>query len=156
MIPKKVSDSVTEQIQIIMPHHINPSGRLFGGKLVQWIDIVGAVVARRHCQCNVITVAIDNLQFKAGAYLNDLIVLIGRITHVGETSMEVRVDTYVEDLKGMRRVINRAYLIFVALDDDSRPISVPDLIIESESEIAEWESGEKRRCLRQQRRKDGF
>ena len=60
MEPKRVSDSCTEQVQIIMPSHINGTNRLFGGQLVQWIDVVAAVVARRHSGRNVITVAIDN------------------------------------------------------------------------------------------------
>ena len=107
--PKRVADSRTEQIQILMPEHINGAGRLFGGKLVEWIDVVAGVVARRHSGHNVITAAIDNLQFKEGAYVNNTLVLIGRITHVGRTSMEVRVDTYVEGLDGMRKAVNRAY-----------------------------------------------
>ena len=91
--PKRVQDSRTEQIQILMPEHINGAGRLFGGKLVEWIDVVAGVVARRHSGSNVITAAIDNLQFKEGAYVNNTLVLVGRVTHVGRTSMEVRVDT---------------------------------------------------------------
>ena len=120
---KRVADSRTEQIQILMPEHINGAGRLFGGKLVEWIDVVAGVVARRHSGHNVITAAIDNLQFKAGAYVNNTLVLIGRITHVGHTSMEVRVDTYVEQLDGMRTVVNRAYLVLVALDEKEQPVS---------------------------------
>ena len=71
MEPKRVSDSLTEQVQILMPSHINGADRLFGGQLVEWIDVVAAVVARRHSGCNVITAAIDNLQFKAGAFMNN-------------------------------------------------------------------------------------
>ena len=82
---KHVEDSLTEQVQILMPHHSNGQNRLFGGQLVQWIDIVAAVVARRHSGYNVTTVAMDNLQFKVPAYINDTLVLIGRITHVGRT-----------------------------------------------------------------------
>ena len=156
MEPKRVDDSITEQIQILMPMHINGAERLFGGQLVQWIDVVAAVVARRHSERNVITAAIDNLQFKAGAYINNTLVLIGRITYVGKTSMEVRVDTYVEELTGVRKVVNRAYLVIVALDDDGNPTEVPGLLIENESERAEWESGEKRHDLRHQRRKEGY
>ena len=118
MDAKRVRDSFTEQVQILMPSHINGTDRLFGGQLVQWIDVVAAVVARRHSGRNVITAAIDNLQFKAGAFINNTLVLIGRITYVGRTSMEVRVDTYVEDLSGIRKVVNRAYLVLVALDDE--------------------------------------
>ena len=153
---KRVEDSITEQIQILMPMHINGTGRLFGGKLMEWIDIVGGVVARRHSECNVITAAIDNLQFKEGAYENDTLVLIGHLTYVGSTSMEVRVDTYVEDLSGMRKPINRAYLVLVALDETGNPTKVPRLIVETESEKAEWDGGRKRTKLRKLRRTEGF
>lgn len=156
MEPKRVSDSITEQVQILMPIHINGAERLFGGQLVEWIDVVAAVVARRHSGRNVITAAIDNLQFKAGAYINNTLVLIGRITHIGNTSMEVRVDTYVEDLSGMRKVVNRAYLVMVALDEFGNPTRVPSLILETESERAEWEAGKKRHALRNKRRKEGY
>ena len=67
LVYKKVSDSKTEQIQILMPEHINGFNRLFGGKLMEWIDVVAAVVARRHSGCNVTTASVDNLQFKAAA-----------------------------------------------------------------------------------------
>ncbi|MDF2610681.1 MAG: thioesterase superfamily protein [Lachnospiraceae bacterium] len=153
---KRVEDSRAEQIQILMPIHINGKGRLFGGKLVEWIDIVGGVVARRHCECNVITAAIDNLQFKEGAFLNDTLVLVGRLTYVGNTSMEVRIDTYVEDLGGIRKPINRAYLVFVALGEDERPVRVPRLILENESEKAEWQGALKRNELRRTRRIEGY
>ena len=153
---KGVAESQTEQIQILMPEHINGAGRLFGGKLVEWIDVVAGVGARRHSGCNVITAAIDNLQFKAGAYVNDTLVLIGRVTHVGHTSMEVRVDTYVESLSGTRSVVNRAYLVLVALDEEGNPTSVPSLRLETESERAEWDAGERRRDLRKIRRLEGY
>ncbi len=153
---KSVSASRTEQIQILMPEHINGAGRLFGGKLVEWIDVVASVAARRHSGCNVITAAIDNLQFKAGAYVNDTLVLIGRLTHVGRTSMEVRVDTYVESLDGTRSVVNRAYLVLVALDGQGRPTPVPGLLLENESERAEWDAGERRQALRKSRRQEGY
>lgn len=153
---KRVEDSRTEQVQLLMPSHINGTSRLFGGKLLEWIDVVAGVTARRHSECNVITAAIDNLQFKAGAYVNDTLVLIGRITYVGNSSMEVRVDTYAEDLSGIRRPINRAYLVMVALDKEEKPVRVPRLIIESEAQKAEWEGGIKRNELRRVRRMEGY
>jgi acyl-CoA hydrolase len=156
MDAKHVSDSLTEQVQIIMPMHSNGANRLFGGQLVEWIDIVASVVARRHSACNVTTAAIDNLHFKEGAYINNTLVLIGRITYVGKTSMEIRVDTYVEDLSGIRKVVNRAYLVMVAIDVSGQPAEVPKLILESESEIAEWEAGMRRHDLRNSRRKEGY
>ena len=153
---KRVEDSRTEQTYLVMHRHINGYGRLFGGQLMQWIDEMAGIVSKRHAGMETTTASIDNLNFKAAAFLNDMVVLIGRITYVGRTSMEVRVDTYVEDLEGMRRVINRAYLVMVALDPEGRPRKVPRLAGEAGSEKAEWESGQKRYLLRQQRRKEGF
>mgnify|MGYP000353510403 FL=1 len=157
MKAKRVADSITEQVHIIRPSHISGNNRLFGGQLLSWIDEVSAVTARRHSEHNVITAAIDNLQFKSPVYIDNILVLIGRITYVGTTSMEVRVDTYVEDhLTGMRRVVNRAYLVMVALDENGNPTEVPRLIIENESEKAEWEAGLKRYQLRKERGKEGY
>ena len=153
---KRVSDSLTEQIYLLMHRHINGYGRLFGGQLMQWIDEIAGIVSMRHSGGRITTACIDNLNFKAGAYLNDTIVLIGRITYVGKSSMEVRVDTYVEDLHGMRRVINRAYVVIVAIDEQGHAVEVPGLILETESERAEWEAGKRRYDLRKQRRKEGF
>ncbi len=153
---KKVSESRTEQIQILMPEHINGFNRLFGGRLMEWIDVVAAVVARRHSGHNVTTASIDNLQFKAAAYVNSTIFLSGQITYVGKTSMEVRVTTYVEKLNGMRHMINRAYLVLVALDENDLPAEVPGLTLETEEEQLEWEAGKKRSELRKQRRLEAF
>ena len=149
---KHVWESRTEQIQILMPEHINGYDRLFGGKLVEWIDIVAAVVARRHSNKNVTTVTIDNLHFKSPARVNSTLVLIGTITYVGHTSMEVRVDTFVEPLQGEKHLINRAYLVMVALDENDNPASVPQLIVDNEEEQSEWDAGARRRELRKSRK----
>ena len=149
---KRVSDSFTEQIQIVMPGQINGFDRLFGGKLVEWMDVVAAVVARRHSGCNVTTASIDRLQFKAPAYANDTMVLQGRITYVGNTSMEVRVNAFTESLGGEKKLVNTAFFIMVALDQDEHPVRVPRLILENEEEEAEFLAAEKR----QQIRKSGY
>lgn len=153
---KRISDSETEQIQILMPGHINGYQRLFGGKLMEWIDVVAGVVARRHSCREVTTAAVDNLQFKKSAHVNSTIVLNGRITYVGRTSMEVRVDTYIETLAGERTHINRAYLVMVALDEEEQPAVVPEIILETDEDKAEWEAGKRRSELRKQRRAEGY
>ncbi len=153
---KKVSDSLIEQVYQIRPEHLNGAGRLFGGRLMEWIDEAAGLVGIRHAQSNVITASVDNLKFIRGAYQNDLVVLIGKLTYVGNSSMEVRVDTYVESLDGIRKPINRAYVTVVAVDGNGKPMKVPGLISESESEKAEWEAGIKRREMRRQRKEEGF
>ena len=120
-VEKRAEDSRTEQTYLIMHRHINGYGRLFGGQLMQWIDEIAGIVSKRHAGTEVTTAAIDNLNFKAGAYLNDTVVLIGRLTYVGSSSMEVRVDTYVEALDGTRRMINRAYVVMVSIDTQEIP-----------------------------------
>ena len=148
MTQKKVSDSYTEQVQILTQANLNGFNRLFGGQLMEWIDIVAAVVARRHSERNVTTVMVEKLEFKKAAHANDTVVLTGHIVYTGKTSMEVCVNTYVEELNGEKCLINKAYLVMVALDEHERPTEVPRLIVETDEEKEEWEQAEKRRELR--------
>lgn len=156
MTPKRISDSYTEQVQILTPAVMNGVGRLFGGQLMQWIDVVAGVVARRHSGCNVTTAAVDSLQFTAPAYSDDMVVLTGQLTYVGSSSMEVCVRTYVETLAGERSQINTAYMVMVALDKQDRPTPVPPLELVDDEQRHEWESGLRRNALRKQRRKEAF
>lgn len=145
-----MEQSYTEQIQIIMPGDINGANRLFGGKLMEWIDVVAAVVARRHSGYDVTTARVDTLEFTAPAHVNETLALNGRITHVGRTSMEVRVDTFIEALDGKRMPINRAYLILVAIDENEQPVEVPRLRLNTYEEKMEFENGVKRKELRKE------
>lgn len=145
---KRVSESKTLHTEIVMSSHVNGAGRLFGGLLMQWIDVVAAVVARRHSQMDVITASISSLEFKAPAHLNDTIELVGQIVYAGRTSMEVRVDTYVESLSRRRTHVNRAYLTMVALDENGRPAPVPALIPETTEDKEEYHAAEARRNAR--------
>ena len=154
---RKVSESQVEIVRIVRPHPLNSSGRLFGGVLMQWLDEAAGMVAMRHTRSNVITASVDNLRFIHGAYNGEMVVIIGKVTYVGTTSLEVRLDTYVEHLEnGMRHLINRAYFTMVALDENDRPMPVPHLKLETEAERAEWEAGKKRREMRTRRKEEGF
>ena len=134
---KYVRDSYTEHVQILSQSSLNGYKRLFGGRLMEWIDVVAGVVARRHSNRNVTTAAVDNLRFEGPAYGNETIVLCGYITYTGRTSMEVCVRTYVEELNGHKRLINVAYLVMVALEEERR----------------EWEAAVERTRLRKERRR---
>lgn len=151
---KRVSESRTEQVQILSQGSLNGYKRLFGGKLMEWIDVVAAVTARRHSGRNVTTAAVDSLEFREAAYANDTLVIIGYITYTGNTSMEICVKTYVESLDGTRRLINKAYVIMVALDENERPTHVPGLILETEEEKREWEQALQRKAERSRRKKE--
>ena len=153
---KTVAESRSTQVHILMPGDLNGYGRLFGGQLMEWIDVVAAVVARRHSGCNVTTASVDHLEFQAPAQANDTVVLEGCMTCVGTTSMEVRVDTFVEELGGRRHRVNRAYLVLVALNKDQKPVPVPQLTLETEEEYAEWDAGMRRRALRKLRQRENY
>ena len=151
---KRVDDSRVETVHIVRPNHLNGANRLFGGILMQWIDEVAGIVAKRHSMTNVITASVDNLTFLKGAYQNEMVVIKGKLTWVGSSSMEVCVDTYVENCHGERNRINNAHFMMVALDENDKPVSVPRLILETEDEKLAWEHGEQRRLIRTQRKKD--
>ncbi len=153
---KRVSDSYTEQVQILTPANLNGYRRLFGGQLMAWIDVVAAVVARRHSGRNVTTAVVDTLRFEEAARSNDTILLTGKITFVGTTSMEVCVKSYVEELNGTRRQINTAYVVLVALDENEKSVPVPSLILETEEEKAEFLAGKKRKELRHNRQSENY
>jgi len=152
-----VKDSETESTHLLIPRNLNAAGRLYGGQLLEWLDETAGIVAIRHCGGKVVTVSIDNMDFKAGAKCGDMVYIHAYLTSVGRTSMEVRLDSYVEDAEdGMRHMINTAYFVMVAIDDEGKPCPVPRLQATNTSEEAAQEAGKRRQELRKMRRKEGF
>lgn len=156
MPAKTAADSRTEISHFVMAGDINGYGRLFGGVLMSWIDECAGLCAWRHCQGWVTTACCDSMVFKKPAFVGDVIVLIGTLTYVGTSSMEVRVDTYVEKSDGNRYPINRAYEVLVAVNEDGTSRRVPRLLIRGAEEQAEWEGGLKRSRMRKTRREEGY
>ena len=156
--PKRsVEFSQVENVYVIRYENINPTGRLFGGQLVSWIDEVAGACASRHTGLAVTTASIDNLTFKRGAYLADRLVLLGRMTFVGRTSCEVRVDSFIEDKDGYRHIINRAFLTYVAIDEKGTPLPIPyGLEVNTTAEMARWDGAVLRRNNRKSRKDIGF
>ena len=142
----------TSNVQIVMASHVNGANRLFGGKLMEWIDIAAAVEARRHAHNDVTLAAVDALEFIAPVHMNDTIVLQAEVTWTGHTSMEVRVEAFAEYLTGERVLVNRAYLVFVAMDESDHPRPVPPFVPQTPEERAEWQNAVNRRAYRMARR----
>jgi acyl-CoA hydrolase len=155
---KKVGSSLTIATRILRHEDMNGADRLFGGRLMEWIDDAAGIAARRHAGTAITTVAVDTLEFHHPAFLNDIVVLDAWVTHVERTSMEVRVDTYVvEPATGERQMINHAYLTEVCVDDDGRPTPIPwGLIADTDDEHAECENARKRAELRKLRHAQGI
>lgn len=146
------SYSEVQQIQAVMPIHHNARGRLFGGQLMAWIDVVGGIAAIRHSGTECTTASVDYLSFEMPIEAGSIILLKAVVTYVGNSSMEVRVDTFIENPGKQYVMANRAYLTYVALGENGKPVRVPRLTPESPEEYAEWEKGIERAAERRARR----
>ena len=155
---KNVKSSLTIATRMLRHEDMNGANRLFGGRLMEWIDDAAGIAARRHAGTDITTVAIDKLEFHYPAFLNDIITIEAWVTHVERSSMEVRADTYVEDTKtGERHMINHAYLTEVAIDENGKPIVVPwGLVATTEEEHRECENARKRVANRNMRLHEGY
>ncbi|MHB1453574.1 MAG: acyl-CoA thioesterase [Saccharofermentanales bacterium] len=138
----------TSHVQIIMASHCNGIHRLFGGQLLSWIDVVAAVEAKRHARSGVTLKMVDNLTFLSPAFMDETVALEAAITWSGRTSMEIMVNTYVEKVDGSRTLINKAFLVFVAIDDDGNPIPVRPFVPATPEQEAEMRSAIERRRIR--------
>jgi acyl-CoA hydrolase len=144
----------TTHVQIVRVSHVNGANRLFGGQLMEWIDVTAAVEARRHAGSDVVTAAVDALEFIAPVALNDTLVLEAEVTWTGRTSLEVRVETFREHLDGERVLVNRAYLLFVAVDTAGKPREVQPFVPQTPVQKKEWENALLRREYRLRQREE--
>lgn len=132
---KKASDSLVQMEQLILPNDANMLNNLFGGRLLQWIDAAGAMAAMKHSRKEVVTVAVDSVDFRHPVKVGDMVKLTAKVTWTGKTSMEVKVNVFCEKPKtGEIIKTNQAYLTLVALDSDGRPSSVPCIQPETDEE----------------------
>lgn len=146
---KTVSDSESEMVQLVLPNDTNLLGNLLGGTLMHWIDLAGAVVANRHCRQAIVTASMDGLDFLAPIPLGSLVILKGKLNHVGRSSMEVSVQVYSENpLSGERRQTSTAILCYVAVNKEGKPLPVPRLVLSSDQEKQDFEAARQRREAR--------
>jgi acyl-CoA hydrolase len=115
--------------QIVMPTHTNgAAGVMFGGVMMQWIDVCAGVAAMRHASGGVLTASIDRLDFLSPVNVGEIVVLQAMVNYTGKTSMEVGCRVETEDMRtGTRRYVTKAYLTFVAVDAHGKPRPIPRL-----------------------------
>jgi acyl-CoA hydrolase len=149
LTPKPAAASATEMTQVVLPNDANPLGFMLGGTVMHLIDIAAAMAANRHTRARVVTAAVDGLQFLHSIKVGDIVILKARVTAAFNTSLEVEVDVFSEEmLTGARRFTTHAYLTFVAVDADGAPIPVAPLILESEEDRRKAEEARLRREAR--------
>jgi acyl-CoA hydrolase len=136
--------------QLVMPAHTNgPRGVLFGGVVMQWIDVCAGVAAMRHAAGPVVTASVDRLDFLSPINLGDVVLLQAQVNFAAHTSMEVGCRVETEDPRTrQRRYTTKAYLTFVAIDENGRPRPVAPVQVESDEERRRWEAAAKRRTER--------
>lgn len=146
---KRVADSQVTLSQVMMPEHANPMGNVHGGVIMKLADEAGGLCAIRHAQRRVVTIAIDSMTFHSPVHVGNLVMLHASLNWVGRSSLEVGVRVTAENpLTGECTHTNSAYLVYVALDDQGRPVEVRPLILETDEERRRWINAEKRQQYR--------
>ncbi len=148
-IKKTVAESSSEMTQLVLPNDTNILKHLLGGTLMHWIDLIGAIVANRHCRQPIVTASMERIDFLRPIPLGHLVILKGQIQYAGTTSMEVGVEVFSENtLTGERSHASTAVLTYVAVDFEGRPIPVPELILSTDEEKVRFAEAAKRKTSR--------
>jgi acyl-CoA hydrolase len=146
---KPVRDSRVEMTEIVLPSHTNQLGTIFGGQLMAWIDIAGAIASTRHARGVCVTASIDALHFVAPVKLGHHVSLLASVNFTGRTSMEVGVRLESEDpATGTRMHVATSYLTFVAIDAHGNPRPIPAVIPETPAEQRRFTNAQTRRAAR--------
>lgn len=148
--PRSPTESQGSVSELMMPHHVNHLGHVFGGVILAMVDRAAAVTAMRHSRQQCVTVSIDRVDFREPIYAGESVTCHAVVTFVGRTSMEVGVEVLAENLlTGAERHTNTCFLTFVAIDDKSCPVSVRPLKLETEEQQQRFREGQRRREVRE-------
>jgi len=151
---KPVRESQSEYSELALPNDANGLGNVLGGKVMHLVDLAGALAAIRHARCPVVTASIDHMNFLHPVHIGQLIILRSSVNRVFQTSMEVGVKVWVEDLmKGDLQHTSSAYLTFVAIDAHGKRVPVAPVIPESEEEKRRYAEALARREYRLEMRR---
>jgi acyl-CoA hydrolase len=136
--------------QIVMPMHTNGvAGVMFGGVMMQWIDVCSGVAAMRLARGGVLTASIDRLDFLSPVRVGEVVILHAQVNYTARTSMEVGCRVETEDMHaGTRRYVTKAYLTFVAVDEHGRPRPITQLELATAEDQRRHREAEARRSER--------
>ena len=145
-LARSVASTQSEMTEIILPNDTNTLGNLLGGRLMHFIDLTGAMAAYRHSRTNVVTAAMDHIDFIRPVHLGDLLTLRSSVNRAFSTSMEVGVKVWAENPRtGIVAHVASAYLVFVAIDNEGHRVRVPEAIPETPDEQRRYEGAMRRR-----------
>lgn len=128
MSVKRPTDSLVTMTELVMPNDTNTVGNLFGGRLMHWMDISGALSAAKHSGYVCVTASVNNISFRVPIELGEVVTLIARVVRSFNTSMEVHIEVYKENLKVRDKIkCNEAYFTYVAIDENKKPSLVDEI-----------------------------
>jgi acyl-CoA hydrolase len=146
---RKISESIVTMTELVLPNHTNQLGNLLGGQLMHWIDICAAIAASKHNNRVCVTASVDRIDFHHPIKLGDAVTLVASVNRVFNTSMEVGVKVYAENFReGLQLHTNTAYLTFVSVDIDGRPIKAIEAVPETADEKRRYNEALQRRDAR--------
>ena len=149
---KYVKDSHVIMHELILPNDTNNLNTVFGGKVMQYMDLCAAMSAYKFARTAVVTASVDRLDFLAPARVGDMLILKSSVNYSHNTSMEIGVRIDAENVKtGKTRHTASAYLTFVSLDENGKPQKVSNIIPESIDEKRRYDEGKERHLQRIER-----
>lgn len=149
MEPKPVKASQTEMTQLMMPHHANPAGMVYGGTILSIADSVAYVCAARHAGPSCVTVSVDRVDFHEAIHIGEVVTFLASVNFAGRSSMEIGIKILTENLHtAKRRHTNSCYFTMVCVDSKGRPAQVPPLTAETPEEKRRMKNAEARRKIR--------
>jgi acyl-CoA hydrolase len=148
--PKPVSASRSEMAEVVLPAQTNPLGKLLGGQVMHLVDMAAAMAASRHSNSYVVTASVDYIDFRNAVNLGELVILKSQVNRVFNTSMEVGVEVFSEQiLTGERKHTTTAYVTFVAIDEYTKqPKTVRPLLLKTTEEKQRFREAAERRKTR--------
>lgn len=110
---------------VAMPKDANSDGDIFGGWILSMMDMAGGIAARKRAGRRVVTVAMDNVAFHKPVYIGDTVVCFAEVLKVGNTSLTIKVETFVErKITGEEEKVTEGTFVFVALGEDRKPTTI--------------------------------
>ena len=113
---------------VLMPKDTNAHGTIFGGVILSYIDIAAAIEVRKHTLKKIVTKAMHEAVFVAPVFVGDLVSFYTELVRIGRTSITVKVIVEADRVSspGARVRVTEAEVIYVAIDDNRRPIPIRD------------------------------
>ena len=146
---RRQSASLTEMTEYVLPQHANVYGTVFGGQIIAWVDLCAAICAQRHSGRPCVTAFVDDLLFEGPVRIGEVVQLQARVTATFRTSMEIEVVVRGEDTHTRRQwPCVKSLVVFVAIDDERKPTTVPSLELDSDDVRASQHAAEERRRVR--------